>query len=72
MLEQEFHLTAEIPESANDPRIWQSFKENVRENPDLAIPFLDMLLGQSPNWNEPAIAEKRPAVEQKSTRALGN
>ena len=72
VLEQEFHLTAEIPESANDPRIWQSFKENVRENPDLAIPFLDMLLGQSPNWNEPDIAEKRPAVEQKSTRALGN
>jgi hypothetical protein len=70
VLEQEFHLTAEIPESANDPRIWQSFKENVQENPDLAIPFLDMLLGQSPNWTEPNRAEKRPAVTQKSTRAI--
>jgi len=70
VLEQEFHLTAEIPESVNDPRIWQSFKENVQENPDLAIPFLDMLLGQSPNWTEPSRVEKRPAVTQKSTRAI--
>ena len=70
VLEQEFQLSAEIPEYANDPRIWQSFKENVQDNPDLAIPFLDMLLGQSPNWNEPSTAENRPAVKAKSTRAL--
>lgn len=70
VIEQEFHLTADLPEAANDPRIWQSFKENVRNDPDLAIPFLDMLLGQTPNWSEPKLAEKRLAVQEQASAPL--
>ena len=72
VMEQEFQLATELSSSANDARIWQSFRENVSENPDLAIPFIDLLLGQSPNWTEPALADQRPAMKAKAALALAH
>lgn len=72
VMEQEFNFSSPLPDLANDPRVWQSFQENVRDNPDLAIPFLDLLLGQAPNWSEPSLAEQRPAVKAKTNLAIEN
>lgn len=40
---------------ADDPRFWDSFRENVAENPANAIAFFDMVVGLSPNWTAPDV-----------------
>ena len=72
VLEQEFQSTTELSHQVKDARIWQSFLENVGNNPDLAIPFLDLLLGQTPNWTEPALANQRPSMKTKAALALAH
>lgn len=42
--------SAARPAEWNDIRTWQSFRENVTEDPSLAIPFLDLFAGETPNW----------------------
>ncbi len=48
---------AEPPESgvADDPKFWDSFRENAAENPANAIAFFDMVVGLSPNWAAPDV-----------------
>ncbi len=72
VMAQELPSTPDLSDRVTDPRIWHSFRENVHDNPDLAIPFLDLLLGQSPNWIEPRLADKRPAMLAQSARALSH
>jgi len=43
-------------------RHWQSFRENVTEDPDLAVPFFDLFHGLEPAWEFPLITGKRPAA----------
>jgi hypothetical protein len=40
---------------ADDPRFWDSFRENAAENPANAIAFFDMVLGLQPNWTAPDV-----------------
>jgi hypothetical protein len=40
---------------ADDPRFWDSFRENVAENPANAIAFFDMVVGIPPNWDAPDV-----------------
>jgi hypothetical protein len=40
---------------AEDPRFWDSFRENVAENPANAIAFFDMVVGIPPNWAAPDV-----------------
>jgi hypothetical protein len=40
---------------ADDPRFWDSFRENAAENPANAIAFFDMVVGLSPNWTAPDV-----------------
>ena len=40
---------------ADDPRFWDSFRENAAENPATAIAFFDMVCGLEPNWNAPDV-----------------
>lgn len=40
---------------ADDPGFWDSFRENVAENPANAIAFFDMVVGQPPNWAAPDV-----------------
>lgn len=40
----------ERPPEWDDIRTWQSFRENVAQDPSLAIPFLDLFAGETPNW----------------------
>jgi hypothetical protein len=39
----------------DDPRFWDSFRENAAENPANAIAFFDMVVGQKPNWDAPDV-----------------
>lgn len=43
-------------------RTWQSFRENVSEDPDMAIPFLDHFLEGDPRWDVPTVASFRSAL----------
>ncbi|MCA3560455.1 MAG: hypothetical protein IOC82_05430 [Aestuariivirga sp.] len=40
---------------ADDPGFWDSFRENVAENPANAIAFFDMVVGLPPNWQAPDV-----------------
>ena len=40
-------------DALGDMRSWWSFKENVEEDPALAISFLDLFAGETPDWERP-------------------
>lgn len=63
VLEQE-GMTLTLPTLADDLRTWWSYRENVGEDASLAIPFLDLLIGNEPNWYFPASAVSRTAVRR--------
>ena len=50
ILEEEFGHHMIRPIELDDIRVWQSFRENMAEDPALAIPFLDLFSGETPNW----------------------
>ena len=51
--EQEFGEARSLGERALNLQLWWSFRENVQEDANLAIPFLDRMLGLEPNWTFP-------------------
>ena len=42
-------------QATDDPRFWDSFRENALESPAAAIAFFDLVCGQEPNWDAPDI-----------------
>ncbi len=62
VLEQE-GMTLTLPTLADDLRVWWSYRENAGEDASLAVPFLDMLIGNEPNWYFPASVVSRKAVK---------
>jgi hypothetical protein len=62
ILEQDFGSHAEAPRELADLRLWQSFRENLREDPGLAVAFFDVFMGVEPNWRFPESFLMRPAV----------
>lgn len=48
--------------SADDPRFWDSFRENTHESPSMAIAFFDLVCGQDPNWDAPDVPWFRRAL----------
>lgn len=40
---------------AEDPRFWDSFRENSAQDPATAIAFFDMVCGLEPNWMAPDV-----------------
>ena len=63
VLEQE-GVSLTLPDLADDLRVWWSYRENVGEDPSLAIPFLDLFTGNEPNWYFPASVVSRKAVKR--------
>ena len=61
VLEQEGFETITLGPAADSVAVWQSFRENVGADPRLAIPYLDLFIGNEPNWGEPTWARNRPA-----------
>lgn len=58
ILEQDFDENLQISPSIEDLRTWWSFKENIGENSSLAISFLDLFAGETPDWNFPSVFYK--------------
>lgn len=53
------HISAAL----KDSRTWWSFKENVAEDPGLAIAFLDLFAGDEPEWSMPDLFRSGRMVE---------
>jgi hypothetical protein len=68
VVKQEFGETLSLAKGADDLRIWWSYRENVRENPAMAIAFFDQFVGGEPNWRMPASAEGRAAMQRATKR----
>ncbi|WP_159589547.1 hypothetical protein [Chelativorans xinjiangense] len=60
--EQEFGKAKPLAACVDEIRFWWSFKENVADMPAMAIPFLDRIVGQEPNWMMPAAVTDRLAI----------
>ncbi len=48
---------------ADDPKFWDSFRENTLESPSMAVAFFDLVCGQEPNWEAPDVPWLRRIVE---------
>ena len=48
--------------AADDPKFWDSFKENALEDPATAIAFFDIVCGAEPNWQAPGIPWLRKSL----------
>lgn len=55
VLRESLYAVQDRPMELDDIRTWWSFRENVREDPSLAIAFLDLFSGQEPDWSTPSL-----------------
>lgn len=55
VIEMDFEGEQSLSPELNDLRTWWSFKENVGEDPSMAISFLDLFAGDAPEWTTPDI-----------------
>jgi hypothetical protein len=69
VVQQEFGETLSLAKCADDLRLWWSYRENVREDPAMAIAFFDKFVGEEPNWRVPDSAESRAAM-RRATKKL--
>ena len=72
VMRQEFGETLSLAEAGGDLRSWWSYRENVAENPSLAIAFLDEFVGGEPNWRMPDAPEARAAMRRATEKLLGS
>jgi hypothetical protein len=72
VVQQEFGETLDLAEAAGDLRSWWSYRENVRENPSLAIAFLDRFVGGEPNWRVPDVLESRAAMRRATEKLFAS
>ena len=56
---QEFQESTDVDPSIDDLRHWWSFKENALRDAGFSAGFLQMLLGQQPNWVMPDVFRAR-------------
>lgn len=55
VLESDYHFEQHPSDAINETRTWWSFRENVHEDPSLAIAFLDLFAGDEPEWTMPQL-----------------
>lgn len=48
---------------ADDPKFWDSFRENTLESPEAAVAFFDLICGVEPNWDAPDVPWLRRALD---------
>lgn len=63
VLEHDFHAGQTPSGSLHELRTWWSFRENVAEDPSLAIAFLDLFAGDEPEWSMPELFRSGKARE---------
>ena len=59
VLEHDYHVEQRPGETIGDIGTWWSFKENVEEDPAMAIAFLDHFAGADPQWTVPDLFRNR-------------
>ena len=64
---QEFQAATDIDPAFDDLRHWWSFKENALQDASFSAGFLQMLLGQQPNWVMPDVFRARLTDELSDT-----
>lgn len=65
VLAQEGQAETNTVEILRDQRLWQSFRENALDNPDIAVAFFDLMLGIVPNWKMPQLVERRMGMRKR-------
>ncbi|GGG84168.1 hypothetical protein GCM10011415_37810 [Salipiger pallidus] len=55
VLENDFHHEQHVSPAMAEARTWWSFRENVEQDPSLAIAFLDLFAGDEPEWSMPEL-----------------
>ena len=55
VLENDFDAEQHPNAALTETGTWWSFRENVREDPSLAIAFLDLFAGDQPEWSMPEL-----------------
>jgi hypothetical protein len=66
---EECGVEVQPSEAISQPAVWQSFRENMIEEPGLAIAFFDKFMGFEPNWREPTQINNRPAAAARSRQS---
>lgn len=61
VIAQECGQIVTTSEKFGDIKIWQSFRENLLEEPSIAIAYFDDFMGLEPNWRNPSFFRERPA-----------
>ncbi len=59
IFEQEFDVKKHVSPKMEELRTWWSFKENMDEDPNLAIGFFDGFAGIEPSWGMPSVFSQR-------------
>lgn len=60
---QEFDAGTALDPAIDDLRHWWSFRENARQDASFSAGFLQMVLGEKPNWTLPDVFRARLAKE---------
>ena len=55
VLEVDYHAKQQPSGALEETRTWWSFRENVADDPSLAIAFLDLFAGDEPEWSMPEL-----------------
>jgi hypothetical protein len=63
---QECDQIVTTSEKFGDIKMWQSFRENLVEEPSIAIAYFDVFMGLSPNWHNPSFFRERAAGRRQS------
>jgi hypothetical protein len=63
VLETDYHCEQHVSRKLEETRTWWSFRENVNEDPSLAIAFLDLFAGDEPEWSMPDLFRTGRALE---------
>lgn len=61
VIAQECGQIVTTSEKFGDIKIWQSFRENLLEEPSIAIAYFDDFMGLEPNWRNPSFFRERTA-----------
>jgi hypothetical protein len=61
ILEQEFDAKQHPNAALDELRTWWSFRENAREDASMAIAYLDLFAGQTPEWSMPDLFRATPS-----------
>ncbi|MGF6757344.1 hypothetical protein [Paraburkholderia sp. GAS42] len=62
VMREECALEVQPADALSQRDVWQSFRENIVEEPSLAIAFFDRFMGLEPNWREPGQVLNRPGA----------